>query len=153
MFQFWITLQLLPCLPVVIWYVVKFSVGVVCCQLMVVVFMFFRVLIRILQRWIQILWILIHLFVLECYGLGFFLIFVPTPTLEEEGGTIHSNGFLFRQFWPIDIHRWELWVLSLKVMCILEYGIRKIFLNFVFHRESWTFKFLWIFDSFYAHVQ
>ena len=58
----------------------------------------------------------------------------------EGGGTIYSNGFfLFREFSPIDR---ELRLVSSKSSSSVEYGIKKIFLIFVFYRELSRFKLL-----------
>ena len=70
------------------------------------------------------------------------------------------------------IRRRELWVLSLKSLYTLEYGIKMLFLNFikklvhprmwnskafflnfVFYKELSSFTVLWIYDSFYSHFQ
>ena len=63
------------------------------------------------------------------------ILFVPTPL--EGGGTIYSNGFFFVQSILTDryIHRRELRLVPLESLSSVEYGIEKIFLNFVFHRE------------------
>ena len=69
-------------------------------------------------------------------------LFVPTPLVG--GGTIYSNGFLFVQTILADryIHRRELRLVSLESLSSVEYGIKKIFLIFVFDRELSRFKFL-----------
>ena len=66
---------------------------------------------------------------------------VPTP-LEGEG-TIYSNGFFFVQSILADryIHRRELRLVSLESLSRVEYGIKKIFLIFIFNRELSRFKF------------
>ena len=65
----------------------------------------------------------------------------------EGGGTIYSNGFFFFfvQWIFADryIHRRELRVVSLESSSSVEYGIKKIFLIFVFYRELSRFKVLW----------
>ena len=65
---------------------------------------------------------------------------VPTPL--EGGGTIYSNGFFFVQSILADryIHRRELRLVSLESLSSVEYGIKKIFLIFVFDREISRFK-------------
>ena len=59
-------------------------------------------------------------------------IFVPTPL--EGGRTIYSNGVFFVQSILADryIHRRELRLVSLESLSSVEYGIEKIFFNFVF---------------------
>ena len=66
--------------------------------------------------------------------------FVPTPL--EGGGTIYSNGFFFVQSILADryIHRREMRLVSLESLSSVEYGIKKVFLIFVFDREISRFK-------------
>ena len=59
-------------------------------------------------------------------------------------GTIYSNGFLFSQFWPIDMFILELRLVSLESPSSLECGIKKIFRYSFFYRELSRFKVLWI---------
>ena len=68
------------------------------------------------------------------------MIIVPTPLVG--GGTIYSNGFFFVPWILADryIHRREMCVVSLKSSSIVEFEIKKIFLNFVFFEELSRFK-------------
>ena len=60
------------------------------------------------------------------------MIFVPTP-LEGGGGTIYSNGFFVHSILADRYnHRRELRLVSLESLSSVEYGIKKIFLIFVF---------------------
>ena len=70
------------------------------------------------------------------------LVIVPTPL--EGGGTIYSNGFFFVQSIFADqyIHRRELRLVLLENSSSAEYGIKMIFLNFLFYRELSRFKLL-----------
>ena len=63
------------------------------------------------------------------------------PPLEE-GGTIYSTGIFFVQSILADryIHRRELRLVSLESLSSVEYGVKKIFLIFVFDREISRFK-------------
>ena len=45
------------------------------------------------------------------------------------------------------IHRRKLWVVSIKSPSTVNYGIKKIFLNFVFYRELSRLEVLWIVDG------
>ena len=69
-----------------------------------------------------------------------FHIFAPTPL--EGGGTIYSNWFFFVQSIFADryIHRRELILVSLESSSSVKYGIKKIFLIFVFYRELSRFS-------------
>ena len=62
----------------------------------------------------------------------------------EGGGTIYSNGFSFVPwiFAARYINRRELRLVSLESSSSVEYGIKKIFLIFVFYRELSRFKLL-----------
>ena len=55
-----------------------------------------------------------------------------------------QKGFLFRQFWPIDIIIVESCVVSvsLKSPSSVDYGIKKIFSFFAFYRELSRLKVL-----------
>ena len=65
---------------------------------------------------------------------------VPTPL--EGRGTINSNGFFFVQSILADryIHRRELRLVALESLSGVEYGIKNIFLIFVFGKEISRFK-------------
>ena len=62
----------------------------------------------------------------------------------EGGGTIYSTGFFFVPwiFAARYIHRRELRLVSLESSSSVEYGIKKIFLIFVFYRELSRLKLL-----------
>ena len=63
----------------------------------------------------------------------------------EGGGTIYSTGFFFFVQWIFAaryIHRRELRLVSLESSFSVEYGIKKIFLIFVFYRELSRLKLL-----------
>ena len=67
-------------------------------------------------------------------------IIVPTPLV---GGRNYILKWVFFQSILADpyIHRREMWVVSLKSSSRVEFGIKKIFLNFVFFGELSRFKF------------
>ena len=61
--------------------------------------------------------------------------FLFRPLLRG-GGTIYSNGFFVQSILADRyIHRRELRLVPLEILSSVEYGIKKIFLIFVFYRE------------------
>ena len=80
--------------------------------------------------------------------LNYVLFFVPTP-LEGGGGGGGGRNYILKWFFFVQsiladryIHHRELRLVSLESLSSVEYGIKKIFLIFVFDREISRFKLL-----------
>ena len=73
---------------------------------------------------------------------------ILVPTHLEGGGTIYSNGFFCSANFDRSIYSSYRVVSRVsKKPFSVEYGIKKIFLNFVIYRELSRFEILWVIDG------